>query len=105
MLWYEALATASAPFVEKGETSTADDATASAPINIVALSAAGLPSDMTRNGTERGISAPRMPVVEAKAETNAPTKRMMMAAILGLPRLAAPSPTHWMMPWRSSIET
>ena len=99
------MAIARAPFVENGETSTAEDETERAAMSIVALTRAGSPVVVTRNGTESGMSAPRMPVVEANAETTAPTNKMMTTAIFGVPRPAAIPPTHSMIPWRSSIET
>lgn len=77
---------------------------ANAPINIVALQCCGLPSDMTRNGTERGSMRQEC---GSGSEGEAYLRRDGPDGLPspGSPGFAAPSPTHWMMPWRSSIET
>ena len=62
------LATVSAPLVENGLESTTEDEIDSAMISPTAPTA-----PVSRNGTASGISAPRMPVVEANAETTPPT--------------------------------
>ena len=62
------LATVSAPLVENGLESTTDEEIDSAMIRPTAPTA-----PVSRNGTASGISAPRMPVVEANADTTAPT--------------------------------
>ena len=62
------LATVNAPLVENGLESTTDEEIESAMISPTAPIA-----PVSRNGTASGISAPRMPVVEANAETMPPT--------------------------------
>jgi hypothetical protein len=61
-------ATTSAPLVENGLESTTDEAIDSAMIMPTAPTA-----PVSRNGTASGISAPRMPVVDANADTAPPT--------------------------------
>ena len=61
------LATVSAPLVENGLESTTEEEIDSAMMRPTAPTA-----PVSRNGTASGISAPRMPVVDAKAETAAP---------------------------------
>ena len=61
-------ATVSAPRVENGLESTTEDEIDSAMIMPTAPTA-----PVSRNGTASGISAPRMPVVEANADTTPPT--------------------------------
>lgn len=66
--------------MENGEESTTEDEIASAMIRPISLT---LP--VSRNGTARGMRAPRMPVVDANAATTAPMKQMMSAAKSGAP--------------------
>ena len=61
----------SAPLVENGLQSTTDDEIASATTSPTAPT-----WPVSRNGTASGISAPRMPVVDAKAETTAPIRQI-----------------------------
>jgi hypothetical protein len=71
------LATASAPLVENGLASTTDEEIARAVMRPTAPTAF-VP---VRKGTASGISAPRMPVVEAKAETAPPMKQPEFAEL------------------------
>ncbi len=63
-----AFATTSDPLVENGLESTTDDEMASAVMSPIAPT----PESSCRNGTASGISAPRMPVVDANADTTPP---------------------------------
>src|SRR6476469_1029344 len=87
------LATTSAPLVENGEESTTDDEIASAMIRPTAPTA-----PPSRNGTASGIRAPRMPVVDANADTAAPIRQITNAASSGTPILATLSPSMSMVP-------
>lgn len=66
--------------MENGEESTTEDEIARAMISPISPT---LP--VSRNGTAKGMSAPRMPVVDANAETTAPMKQMISAAKSGAP--------------------
>ena len=79
--------------VENGLMSTTDDEIASAMISPTAPT-----WPVSRNGTASGMSAPRMPVVEAKAETTAPIRQISRAAISGAPTPATWSPSHVTVP-------
>ena len=94
------LATTSAPLVEKGLQSTTELEIASAAIRPTALT-----WSVSRKGTASGISAPMMPVVEAKAETTEPMKQISRAATSGAPTEATPSPSQVTTPWFSSSVT
>src|SRR5699024_12337908 len=71
-------ATTRAPEVENGDESTTEDEMARA---MIIPTSPTLP--VRRNGTAKGMSAPRMPVVDTNADTTAPMKQMMSAAKRG----------------------
>ena len=65
------------------------------------MSPTSLTEPVSRNGTASGMSAPRMPVVEANADTTAPMKQMMSAASRGAPMPATWPPSQSIVPRRS----
>src|SRR5882757_1138661 len=72
------LATMSAPLVENGDASTIEDARHNAMIMATALT-----SPASRKGTASGTNAPRMPVVDANADTAAPMTQINRAISSG----------------------
>ncbi len=85
--------------MENGEESTTEDEMQSAMITPTAPI-----SPWDRNGTASGINAPRMPVVEANADTAAPMKQISSAASSGVPTSATFSPSQSIVPisWSSA---
>ncbi len=73
--------------------STDDDDSARAMMRLIAPI-----SPPSRNGTASGISAARMSVVDANADTAAPMKQMTRAANSGAPMSATRSPSQSMVP-------